>query len=142
MNEKYIICQMYICPFIRLNELNIVPDLSYPHRPCVLNLEKQEVIDIYTKLKYDYINTPSRIYNGPIVEKIKDEKRVAIYSPLLELVDEKTQHKGQKIIHELENGKEYPNGNSILTNEEYLKKMNLIQNIDKPKIKKIEKNKK
>ena len=142
MNKNYIICQMYICPFIHLSGLNITPDLSYPHRACVLDLDKEEAIDIETELKYDYVSRPSRIYDGPIVEKIKDERRVAIYSPLLEMVDEKTRHKGKKIIFALENGKEYPNGNSVLSNEEYLEKMNLKQSSDKPKIKKIGKNKK
>lgn len=111
---------LVICPFNVTQEINMTPDLRYPPRFCVLDKEKQIVVDIKNKLSYSYIDANRRLFTGSDVEKIKDSKRVAIRA-LSSLTYEKYPFlEAKRIIKKLEDGFSYPDGNEMLNNKEYL----------------------
>jgi len=120
MSSNYGVEMLYICPFIRLSGLNIVPNLEYPERLCAIDKQKGFAIDVKTNLKYDYLETLSRLYVGSIIEKTKDGRRVAIPARFCDVKSDKDYKIALKVINQLESGKDFPNGNDVLNNEEYL----------------------
>lgn len=139
MKNNYSIRVANICPFIFLSGINIVPDLSYPPRLCVVNEEEGFAIDIDTELKYDYLETPSRLYVGSMIDKVKDDKRVAILSSLTYKDIYLEYRKGLNIIEQLKSGRKFENGNDIYNNEQYLE---YLDKESTKKVKKIQKRRK
>ena len=61
MKNRYRINMLYICPFVFLSGINIMPDLNYPPRLCVIDKEEGFAIDIENNLKYDFLESSSRL---------------------------------------------------------------------------------
>lgn len=144
MKNKYSINTVHICPFIFLSGINVVPNLNYPRRLCVIDKEEGFAIDINTELKYDYIETPSRLYIGSMIDKIKDDRRVAILSNFGPENIHLKYESGLKIIEQLESGRKFVNGNDVYNNEQYLEYLNQesIENQENnKKLKKVRKKK-
>lgn len=139
MKNKYSIRVANICPFIFLSGINIIPDLNYPPRLCVVNEEEGFAIDIDTELKYDYLEAPSRLYINSMVDKVKDNKRVAILSNLNYENIYSQYPKGLKIIEQLKSGRKFENGNDVYNNDQYLE---YLDRESTKKVKKIEKRRK
>jgi len=144
MNERYTIINTYICPFSFVNEY-VKPNFDYPIRLCVLDTQKNIIVDIEHELMYDFIKTNENI-NLCIGEKkkIKENKRFGIIS-IIDLDSEKeTLEKAKKIIENLKNDFKYPDGNDILNNEEYLYLINNQEKneMSKKQVQKIIKRKK
>lgn len=136
MNNRFLIKKAYISPFILINKANIVPNFhDYPERDCVIDLERQVVVDIDMGYQYKYCKTPSMIYClNNYKDEINTQKRIGIHSISLDIPSSDKIQKAKEIIERLSNGESYPDGN-ILSNEEYLSK--LQEEKEKPKQKKL-----
>ena len=132
----------YICPFVFLGGLNIIPDPKYPPRLCVVDYENGIAIDVETNLKYDYIESSSRLYMGSIIDKIKNDRRVAVLTSQVLFNKDNCYKKALKIIKQLELGQQFEDGNLIFSNEQYLEYVNNFKEQTKQKTKKIEKRRK
>ena len=139
MNERFKICEMYICPIYEKDGL-YKPDLEYPTRYCVIDNVKEIAIDIKTRLKYDYVRTMSRLYFvSQSYKKIKGNRRVAIY-PLASFGTLEYDIKEvEKIIEALNNNEEFEDGNETFDNKEYLEYIRQEQQIEQNKIKRSKK---
>ena len=124
MNSKYDIVILRICPFNMLGGINILPDLNYPARLCVLDREKGFAIDVETGLKYDYLETISRLYIDSMASKIFNSRRVAIPCKLNCNTVKINKRKASKIIIGLSQDEEFLDGNLVLDNEKYLETIN------------------
>lgn len=145
MSEKYTIEMLYICPLVHLSGLNIVPDLQFPPRLCVVDREMGIAIDVRTKLKYDYLETLSRLYIGATMEKAKGQSRIGIPAMFCDVKSETDYKKALRLIEQLKLGKTFPNGNEVLSNKEYLflvENENDNEKINDTKTKKLGKRKK
>lgn len=140
-NNRYEISLLYICPFKCLDEVNIIPDLRYPPRLCVVDNLKGKAIDIENRLEYEYIDRVQRLNVNGIGDKISGEKRVAIPALYCLNTTEIFYEQCLKIMNDLESGVRFKNGNSVLDNEEYLKEITRTQKKVKVKTLKKEKNK-
>lgn len=124
-NKNYEIIKTHICSLEKRDGITSFDLNKYPERICILDKTKNIVIDIETKHQYTYLETMSMLYvlNSELLYKIKPGNRVAVVSyawiPGFELTTEQL-NKCEKIINSLKQGKEYPEGNKVLTNEEYL----------------------
>ena len=123
MPEKYQIKDVNICTFSFDKEGSIKPNLNeYPYiRTCLIDTEKNIAIDINHEVEYDYLQTQSRLYfiNGAS-EKIKENKRAAIFSYYVVSVDPEVEKKAKDIVKKIEKGVKFPDGNDVLSNEDYL----------------------
>ena len=120
MNKKFLIKEIHICPIYKDGN-NFKPDMKYPTRNCVIDEEREIAIDIKTKLKYDYIKTMSRLYfMSQSYKKIKGDNRVAIFPYSSILSTGYTENEVNEIIEKLKNNEDFPNGNDVYNNEEYL----------------------
>lgn len=139
MEERFKICEMYICPIYEKEGL-YKPDLEYPTRYCVIDNAKEIAIDIKTGLKYDYVRTMSRLYFvSQSYKKIKGNRRVAIY-PLASFGNlEYDIKEAEKIIEALKNDKEFEDGNETFNNKEHLEYIRQEQLIEQNKIKRTKK---
>lgn len=126
MEERFIVREIHICPFDRESIGKLKPKLEeYPPRYCVIDKEKQIAIDIELKLKYDYIETISWVhFVNQSYKKIQDDRRVAIYPYKLMNEDSFDLVEAVKIINQLKNNYEYPDGNEVYNNEQYLEHIN------------------
>lgn len=120
MNSKYDIVTLRICPFKILGGINILPDLSYPARLCVVDKEKGFAIDVEMGLKYDYLETFSRLYIDSMANKIFNSRRVAIPYIFNCSAAKINKRKASKIIIDLLQGEDFLDGNLVLDNESYL----------------------
>lgn len=123
MKDKYTINEINICTFRFNKQGRISPNLNeYPQaRLCVIDTENKIAIDVIHRLKYDYIETLSRLYfMNEASKKIKENKRAAIFPYSLIHIDRSDMKKAKKIINELENGYSFCDGNEVYNNEEYL----------------------
>ena len=122
MKNRYSICQMFICPFNVVNNKKL-PDLNYPVRICIFDSLKKIVVDVFDELEYDFIQTVSGInFVDDLEEKIKENKRYAIYPSNYYMLDEKSVKKSIKIVERLKNGEKFLKGNEQLNNKDYLLK--------------------
>lgn len=127
MKKKYSVNEVNICTFnlengqIKTN-LNLFPQT----RLCVIDKEDGIAVDVKHELKYDYIETVSGLYFvSYALDKIKDNRRVAVF-PLLNIGISEDEYKMAKtVINKLESGYEFQDGNVVLSNEEYLKVLEL-----------------
>ena len=135
MNQKFLLRKIKICE-LKLNEDNsIIPDSRYPERICVIDKDNKIAIDLDLKLKYDYIETKSNLYFfSKSLDKIKQHERVAIQPLIFPLLTEEDYVNALDIISKIENGEQFPDGNEVYNNEEYLKLLN-----EKQKTKKLNK---
>lgn len=124
MNSKYDIVILRICPFKILGGINILPDLSYPARLCVVDKEKGFAIDVEMGLKYDYLETFSRLYIDSVANKIFNSRRVAIPYIFNCSAVKINKQKASKIIMGLSQDEEFLDGNLVLDNEKYLEIIN------------------
>lgn len=135
-DNRYEITMLYICPFNFLSSINIIPDLNYPPRLCVVDKKKKIAIDIENRLKYDYLQTTSRLYSNSIKDKITNSKRVAIPALFCVNTTKTFYRKCIKIMKDLDDGVFFADGNEVLNNEEYFKYILKNDNSGK-KVKKI-----
>ena len=126
MGERFFVREIHVCPFDRTDIGKLRPNLEeYPTRYCVIDKEKQIAIDIELKLKYDYIETISWLhFVNQSYEKIKEDKRVAVYPYKLINDNDFDLVEAIKIINKLKKGYEYPDGNELYNNEKYLEYIN------------------
>ena len=121
MNQRFTVTDVFICPIHYKGNDSFEPDFDYPKRRCVVDRERGIVVDVKTKLKYDYIETMSFIYFlNESHKKIKNDKRVGIYalqkiSPITDNLKEI-----EEIITRLKNGEDFVDGNDVLDNKQYL----------------------
>lgn len=121
-SERFLVAQMFICPFVIRDDKGIVPDLNYPLRFCVIDKERKIVVDIKNKLKYDYVETISMLYFiNDSLKKIRNNKRVGVFPVLPIPIDLEINELSNDIITKLENSEDFKEGNEVLSNEEYLK---------------------
>ena len=142
MKERFEIKELHICSF-KLQKTGVHPELEkYPQRLCVIDNERGKAIDIKHELEYDYIETMSGLYLiNSSIDKIKENKRAAIFPIItyLSMIDEKDLLRAKRIITFLESGKKYADGNTVLSNEEYLKQVQKEEDNDKNKSNKTKK---
>ncbi|MDO4962598.1 MAG: hypothetical protein Q4E75_00635 [bacterium] len=136
-NRFEIVC-IYICPFIFVNEINVLPNFSdYPVRNCVIDKEKNIVIDIETEQQYDFLPTVSRLFVlTKFKDKIKDGKRVGVKGMPSKTFTLDEIEKSKKIIKRLQNGEKFIDGN-LISNEDYLKLISKEEIEDNVKQKKL-----
>ncbi len=121
MNQRFTVTNVSICPIHDKGNGAFQPDFDYPIRKCIVDRERGIVVDIKTKLKYDYIETMSFIYVlNDSYKKLKKDKRFGIYavqniSPITENLQEI-----EEIIEKLKNGEDFVDGNDVLDNKQYL----------------------
>lgn len=92
-------------------------------------------------MKYKYFRLINGIYYFNDLSDIKDNKRIAMEPYSTGYLDNKIMKKIEAIINNLENGKEYPDGNDVLTNDEYLKNTHKNYSTQLSKIKILKKGK-
>ena len=144
MEGRYQLVSTFICPMNFIGEF-VKPNLEYPIRLCVLDTEENFVIDIEHELKYKFIKTNGE-YSLCIGEKakIEENKRFGLFKIIYLEIPRESIEKAEKIIEKLKNGLTYPNGNDILTNEEYFTLINSTKNkeMSNKKVQKMIKRKK
>ena len=135
MGERFFIKEIYICPFDRVQPGKLKPNLKdYPTRICVIDDEKEIVIDIKTGLKYDYIKTTSHLYFlSQSYKKIKEDKRVAVFPLMLMSDDSYDLREVVKIINRLKRNETFEDGNEVYGNEQYLEYINQEKEIEEEK---------
>ena len=145
MSKKYQVNQVNICPF-KISDRGFMPMLNeYPTaRLCVIDKEEGFVIDVNHELKYDFLESSSMLYliNGAS-KKIRENRRVAL-NPLVNLgISDEDQKKVENVLYKLEIGYEFEDGNDVLSNEEYLRKIEEEKQVinEKPKTKKLKRKK-
>ena len=127
MKEKYSVNEVNICTFNLENGKNKTNLNSFPQtRLCVIDNEAGIAVDVKHELKYDFIETVSGLYFvSYALDKIKDNRRVAVF-PLLNIgISEDECKMAKSVINKLESGYEFQDGNIALSNEEYLKVLEL-----------------
>jgi len=144
MSERFIITNVLICPVHLMEDKNLKLDKNYTLRLCVIDLERNIAVDVEHQLQYVYIKTMSGLYYKNIVlNKDINNKRAALFDCEPSFGVTNKYHlllKAYEIRKNLELGKEYPDGNKMLDNDEYLELLNSEE--EKIKVKKLEKRKK
>ena len=143
MERRYQIINTFICPMNFIGEF-VKPNLEYSIRLCVLDTEENFVIDIEHELMYKFIKTNGE-YSLCVGEKakIEENKRFGLFKIIDLEIPRESIEKAEKIIKKLKNKFTYPNGNDILTNEEYWELVNAKKNkISNKKVQKMIKRKK
>ena len=130
MNERYSIQEVHICTFSKLDKKDIngydfITNMNdYPLRWCVIDYEKEFVIDIKMKLMYKYVDSNSNLKFLNELSKVKKDNKRAAIRPIYNLNSDLDMYKeGNEIIENLKNGYEYPDGNDVYNNKEYLEKI-------------------
>ena len=124
MNERFRIMEFCICTFDKTNEFYRPNINDYPRRLCVIDNDNGLVIDIEHGLKYDYIETINGKYAiNNSLSKVESGKRSAIFPIVAFNVDNRTMSKALKIVERLKKNETFLDGNDVLNNEEYLKKV-------------------
>ena len=127
MKKQYSVALFNICTF-SINEVGIISTNlnEYPiTRLCVIDADRSIVIDVNHELKYDYLQTSSRLYFlNKVKDRIKDNRRFAInLNGILPILSDKEILKIEKIKKKLDSGYDFVDGNDFLSNEEYKKKV-------------------
>lgn len=128
MNERFFITQIRICTFTRTGEKTILPNYEYPERICVVDNESKVAIDILDEIQYDYIETINmRHFKNKSNERIKDNKRAAIFPVRLLSIDDEYLKKAVKIVKKIQSGYRFLDGNAVYNNDEYLQHIQIQQ---------------
>ena len=123
MDNRFEVVEIKITNFIILEDGLVKFDLTYPDRVCILDNEREIVVDIDHKLEYDYIKiSPNNQLLKSSYNKIKQNKRAAIHS-VPKYLNSTEQKKVNEIIEYLKEGGQYTNGNLVLNNEQYLERI-------------------
>lgn len=135
--NKPMIARIHICCFESFNN-NLKTDLQkYLDRLCIIDEEKDIVVDVETRHQYKYVRTVSMLYflNELETKKIIPGKRFGCFKYDNSLIDVSSDElkECKKIIDLLKQGYEFPNGNDVLTNEEYLELINRPKIEEQPK---------
>ena len=134
MNDRFKITEIRVCPFEIIND-KLSPNLNYPFRKCVIDMEKNIAVDIELNIQYDYLPTMSDLYFlSSCRDKVKDNRRVAVFPVASILFDEKVFISASQIIKKLMNNEELIDGNEYLCNEAYLE---IVSKKEEPKKKKF-----
>lgn len=130
MENKPRITKLHICCFEKYNENILKMNLEkYPERLCIIDAEKNFVIDVETRHEYEYVKTVNMLYFLSDLEskKISPGKRVACFEYSFLSIGNLSSDELRKckdIIELLKKGYKFPDGNQELTNEEYLELIN------------------
>ena len=141
MNERFKITNALICPVHLNEEENLKLHKDYHLRLCVIDLQNNIAVDVEHELQYIFIRTMSGLYYKSIVASQNiNNKRVVLREcdPMFGGTnDYDLMLKAREIKNNLKNGKRYPDGNEVLSNEEYLALLNKekTQTKEKKKIK-------
>ena len=129
-NKKIRISKMHICPFEKYDNSRLKFDLEkYKDRLCVVDENKDIVVDVETGHQYPYVRTVSMIYflNELEAKKVVVGKRVGCFeydSICLSDLNSEDLKKCKEVIELLKQSFVFPNGNEQLTNEQYLELIN------------------
>jgi len=128
-NDNYKIAKIHICNFEKKEDFLKVNLNKFPERLCIIDEKNDIAVDVETKHQYPYIRTVSMMYflNDTEVKKIKIGKRFACFEYFfltLSGLNSEELIECKKIIESLKKGIKYPDGNDMLTNEQYLELIN------------------
>lgn len=136
-DKNYKIVRMHICSFERKNGALTFDMKKYPERLCIYDKKNKVVIDVETSHSYPYVRVlyQQMFYDVEEVKTLTQDKRVGCieYAALIFELDKKQLKKCRNIIKALQDGKSFPDGNQILSNEQYLEMINNKENPDKTK---------
>lgn len=140
--NKIRIAKIHICSFEKVNDKDFKFNVEkYPERLCVIDENRDIVVDVETKHEYPYVETTSTLHfiNNMYINQISEGQRVACYEYVVMLPNQELSSKEidecNKIFNLLKQGKSFKKGNEELTNEEYLEMINKAK--VEPKIKKL-----
>ena len=136
-DNNYKIVTMHICSFERKNGMLSLNMNKYPERLCIHDKLNKVVIDVETNHQYPYVRilNMQSFYNIEESKMLTSDKRVACieYATVPYDLGKETLKKCQNIIKALKEGKEFPDGNKVLSNEQYLEMINDSQKNEKTK---------
>lgn len=136
-DKNYKIVKMHICRFERKNGGLVFDMNKYPERLCVYDKQNKFVIDVETSHRYPYVRVlyQQMFYDIEEVKTLTPDKRVGCmeYATFIYDLDKETLKKCKSIIKLLQKGKTFIDGNQVLSNEQYLKMINNVENVDKTK---------
>ena len=143
-DKDYRIVQMHICSFERKNGVLTFDMNKYSERLCVHDKKNKIVIDVETKHQYPYVRVLNMqtFYDMDEVKMLTPDKRVGCmeYVTVIFELNKEQLIACKKIISLLKKGKSFPNGNEVLSNEQYLEVINNSKSVVKTK--KIERKRK
>ena len=127
-DANYRIVQMHICSFERRDGILSLDMKKYPERLCVHDKKNNIIIDVETGHKYPYVRilNMQEVYYKEDAKMLTPDKRVGCieYAPIPYNLDKETLKLCRNIINLLQNGNFFPDGNKILSNEQYLEMIN------------------
>lgn len=136
-DKNYRILEMHICSFERKDNILSFDMNKYPERLCVHDKVNKIVVDVETYHQYPYIKVLNMQYFYDLndAKLLTPSKRVGCmeYATIPYNLDKRTLRSCRTIIRMLQSGKIFPDGNEILTNEQYLEMINSSENINKTK---------
>jgi len=136
MNKKYEIVKMHICSFDIVDGSLLTSLEKYPARLCVFDKENKRVIDVKTMHEYPYL----RVINMTYIPRKDNQKCVEMgkryacieYVTLLNFdLDSREIDECQNIINLLNKGYKFKDGNTELSNDQYLKMVNKKEKINR-----------
>ena len=140
IDEKKIrMARLHICCFENFDDKRLKYDLEkFPDRLCVIDEDKDIVVDVETRHQYTYVRTISMLYflNELERKKISVGKRVGCFeydSLSLGILSSDDLKECKEIINLLKQGFVFPDGNEELSNEEYLELINRSKIEEEPK---------
>ena len=136
-DKNHKIVKMHICSFERKDGMLVFDINKYPERLCVYDKQNKIVIDVETGHKYPYVRILHMrdIYHREDASMLTPNKRVGCmeYTTFIDNIEKEQLKKCKNIIRSLQNGKTFPDGNQILSNEQYLEMINNIEKGEKSK---------
>jgi len=136
-DKNYKIVKMHICSFERKNGGLIFDMNKYPERLCVYDKQNKFVIDVETSHRYPYVRILHMrdIYHKEDAKMLTPDKRVGCmeYATFIDDISKEELKECKNIIKLLQSGKTFPDGNQILSNEQYLETINNQKNAVKTK---------
>ena len=136
-DKNYKIVKMHICSFERKNGILLFDMNKYPERLCVHDKKNKIIIDVETGHKYPYVRVLNMqsFYNVEEIKDLTQDKRVGCmeYATCIVELNKETLKSCKNIIKLLQDGKCFPDGNEILSNEQYLEMINESKNNEKTK---------
>ena len=129
MNKKYEIVKMHICSFDIVDESLLTNIEKYPARLCVFDKENKRVIDVKTMHEYPYLKVINMTYiprkdNQKCIEFGKRYACIKRVTLLNFDLDSREIDECKNIINLLNLGYKFKDGNTELSNDQYLKMVN------------------
>ena len=136
-NENYKIVQMHICSFERKDGMLAFDMSKYPQRLCIHDKKNKMIVDVETQHQYPYVRILNMQYFYDIeeIKLLTPDKRVGCmeYATIIPIFDSSTIEKCKNIIDLLKKGVAFPDGNQVLSNEQYLEAIKQPKEVGKTK---------